>query len=89
MSLVKDSPYHVIVMGMCNSGKSSIITRYCDGDFGCFPCTIEDSYRKKTVIVDGDEVNLEIIDTPGQEEYYVLTEYDILKGDCFVVVYSF
>ncbi|CAG8739613.1 9031_t:CDS:2, partial [Dentiscutata heterogama] len=49
--------------------------------------TIEDSYRKQTVI-DGQPCVLEILDTAGQEEYAVLRNLWISAGEGFLIIYS-
>ncbi|KAK7014483.1 hypothetical protein VNI00_019326 [Paramarasmius palmivorus] len=49
--------------------------------------TIEDSYRKQTVL-DGRMCYIEIIDTAGQEEYSALRDLWIRQAEGFVLVYS-
>lgn len=49
--------------------------------------TIEDSYRKQSVI-DGHSCILEVLDTAGQEEYTALRDQWIRDGEGFILVYS-
>jgi len=49
--------------------------------------TIEDSYRK-TVVVDGKQAFLEVIDTAGQDEYATLRDQWVREGQGFMLVYS-
>lgn len=49
--------------------------------------TIEDSYRKQTVI-DDQPCMLEVLDTAGQEEYTALRDQWIREGEGFLLVYS-
>ncbi|KAE8257314.1 hypothetical protein A4X13_0g2434 [Tilletia indica] len=49
--------------------------------------TIEDSYRKQTVI-DDEPCMLEVLDTAGQEEYTALRDQWIREGEGFLLVYS-
>lgn len=49
--------------------------------------TIEDSYRKQTVI-DDQPCMLEVLDTAGQEEYTALRDQWIREGEGFLIVYS-
>lgn len=49
--------------------------------------TIEDSYRK-SVVLDGEQCVVEILDTAGQEEYTALRDQWIRDGEAFVLVYN-
>eukprot|EP01084_Bolivina_argentea_P207659 354257_1 len=49
--------------------------------------TIEDSFQK-TVTIDGISCFLDIIDTPGQEEYETIQDLSIVEGQIFILVYS-
>ena len=78
----------IYVIGMGGVGKSSITLRFLNNIFvEEYDPTIEDSYQK-TIIVDGIEEKVEIVDTAGQEEYDTMRDCWARNGDAFVVVYS-
>eukprot|EP00499_Haloplacidia_sp_CaronLabIsolate_P012535 CAMPEP_0196782140 /NCGR_PEP_ID=MMETSP1104-20130614/10794_1 /TAXON_ID=33652 /ORGANISM="Cafeteria sp., Strain Caron Lab Isolate" /LENGTH=197 /DNA_ID=CAMNT_0042152371 /DNA_START=37 /DNA_END=630 /DNA_ORIENTATION=+ len=75
-------------MGMGGVGKSAITARFTNGTFsGRYDPTIEDSYTK-TIVVDGKAIQLEILDTAGQEQYSALRETFMHTGHGFILVYS-
>lgn len=49
--------------------------------------TRADSYRK-TVILDGEEVKIDILDTAGQEDYAAIRDNYYRSGEGFLCVYS-
>ena len=63
-------PLHkVIMVGSGGVGKSALTLQYMYGDFvEEYDPTKADSYRKK-VSLDGQECQIDILDTAGQEEY--------------------
>lgn len=63
-------PLHkVIMVGSGGVGKSALTLQYMYSDFvEEYDPTKADSYRKK-VILDNQEVQIDILDTAGQEEY--------------------
>ncbi|KAJ3068489.1 Ras GTPase ras2 [Podochytrium sp. JEL0797] len=94
-------PTHkLVVLGDGGVGKTG---KHCDqGAAGDFPLTIqlclnhfvetydptiEDSYTKQ-VNIDGENCNLDILDTAGQEEYSALRDQWIRDGEGFLLVYS-
>ena len=82
------SALRLIVLGSGGVGKSSITCRYAMGQWVAkYDPTIEDMYPK-SVGIDGSAVNLEILDTAGQEEYSALRESFMHTGDGFLLVYS-
>jgi small GTP-binding protein len=66
----QDLPLHkVIMVGSGGVGKSALTLQYMYGDFvEEYDPTKADSYRKK-VSLDGQECQIDILDTAGQEEY--------------------
>ncbi|KAL7419612.1 Ras GTPase [Cryptotrichosporon argae] len=79
----------IVVCGIGGVGKSALTVRFTTARFvdeGYNP-TIEDSYRKQFV-VDGRAVQLEILDTAGQEEYAAMAEQWYAYGRGFALVYS-
>ena len=69
-------------------GKSALAIQYTRHQF-CedYDPTIEDQYRKQTVI-DEECVILDIIDTAGQEEYAATSDLYIRTAQGFLIVFS-
>ena len=69
-------------------GKSCLTIQLTQNQFVHeYDPTIENSYRKQ-VEVDGNISVMDILDTAGQEEYRVLQDQYIHRGEGFVVMYS-
>lgn len=49
--------------------------------------TKADSYRKK-VVLDGEEVQIDILDTAGQEDYAAIRDNYFRSGEGFLLVFS-
>jgi len=49
--------------------------------------TKADSYRKK-VMLDGEEVQIDILDTAGQEEYAAIRDNYFRSGEGFLCIFS-
>lgn len=67
--------FTIVVVGASCVGKTSLIHNYVQHIFvqDQYEPTIEDSYRKQTV-VDGESYSLIIIDTAGSEQYSLMLE---------------
>lgn len=80
--------YKVIMLGSGGVGKSAITIQFIQGQFmEQYDPTIEDKYHK-TIVVDGDPVSIDVVDTAGQEEYSLMSSHNIRGGDGFIVVFS-
>lgn len=80
--------YKLVVVGDGGVGKSALTIRLTQSRFvEEYDPTIEDSYRKQTVI-DGDVCVLDVLDTAGQEEYSAMREQYMRTGEGFLLVYS-
>ena len=78
----------LIVMGVGGVGKSAITNRFVINRWVAkYDPTIEESYST-TVDVDGRALQVEILDTAGQDEYAPLRETFMHTGDGFLFVYS-
>jgi len=76
------------VLGDGGVGKTALTIRLCLNYFvEAYDPTIEDSYRKQ-MMVDGEPVVIEVLDTAGQEEYTALRDQWIREGDGFLLIYS-
>ena len=73
--------FKLVVLGGGGVGKSCLTFRLVNNTFlDKYDPTIEDSYRKNNFDVDGELVDLEILDTAGQviilittEKYYMIS----------------
>jgi len=80
--------YKIVLLGDGGVGKSCLTIQLTQNQFVHeYDPTIENSYRKQ-VEVDGNISVMDILDTAGQEEYRVLQDQYIHRGEGFVVMYS-
>ncbi|KAJ9048359.1 Ras GTPase [Entomophthora muscae] len=80
--------FKIVLFGLGGVGKSAITIQLMRKEFvEEYDPTIEDSYRKE-LMVDGEEAELNILDTAGQEEYSSMRDQYIRNGHGFMVVYS-
>lgn len=74
--------------------KTCIFLRYIPAYFSFLTQFVEDyeptkadSYRKK-VVLDGEEVQIDILDTAGQEDYAAIRDNYFRSGEGFLCVFS-
>ncbi|KAI9318780.1 ras-like protein 1 [Dichotomocladium elegans] len=80
--------YKLVMVGGGGVGKSALTIQFIQSHFvDEYDPTIEDSYRKQTVI-DGETALLDVLDTAGQEEYSAMREQYMRNGEGFLLVYS-
>eukprot|EP01137_Pigoraptor_chileana_P009568 Opistho-2@58058 len=80
--------YSVVIIGDGGVGKSALTVQYISNSFVTdYDPTIEDAYRKQTVI-DDEVAVLDILDTAGQEEYSMMREQYMRTGEGFAIVFS-
>mmetsp|Transcript_7559 Transcript_7559/g.19308 ORF Transcript_7559/g.19308 Transcript_7559/m.19308 type:complete len:218 (-) Transcript_7559:212-865(-) len=78
----------IVVVGTGGVGKSAMTLRFVKNEWvSKYDPTFCDSYAK-TVEVDGEAIDVEILDTAGQEAYAALREKWLHEGHGFVLVYS-
>lgn len=78
----------VIMVGSGGVGKSALTLQFMYDEFvEDYEPTKADSYRKK-VFLDGEEVQIDILDTAGQEDYAAVRDNYIRSGDGFLCVFS-
>eukprot|EP00598_Pedospumella_elongata_P006536 CAMPEP_0184973442 /NCGR_PEP_ID=MMETSP1098-20130426/5221_1 /TAXON_ID=89044 /ORGANISM="Spumella elongata, Strain CCAP 955/1" /LENGTH=233 /DNA_ID=CAMNT_0027495897 /DNA_START=80 /DNA_END=781 /DNA_ORIENTATION=- len=78
----------IIVMGVGGVGKSAITNRFVIGRWvEKYDPTIEESYQT-TIDIEGKAMQVEILDTAGQDAYTPLRETFMHTGDGFLLVYS-
>ena len=78
----------LVVLGKSLVGKSALTYRFISDKFPTeHDTTVEDQY--KTIITVNDiEVDLEILDTAGQDDYQTMLDTWINSSDGFLLVYS-
>jgi len=80
--------YKIAILGPGGVGKSCLTIRYTKSTFvETYDPTIEDAFRHQTV-VDDRVVQLEILDTAGQEEFKVLSQSWVAGKDGFLLVFN-
>ncbi|XP_077990233.1 ras-related protein O-RAL-like [Glandiceps talaboti] len=82
-------PLHkVIMVGSGGVGKSALTLQFMYDEFvEDYEPTKADSYRKK-VMLDGEEVQIDILDTAGQEDYAAIRDNYFRSGEGFLCVFS-
>jgi len=69
-------------------GKSALTLQFMYDEFvEDYEPTKADSYRKK-VVLDGEEVQIDILDTAGQEDYAAIRDNYFRSGEGFLCVFS-
>lgn len=91
MSKVKNAQpalHKVIMVGSGGVGKSALTLQFMYDEFvEDYEPTKADSYRKK-VMLDGEEVQIDILDTAGQEDYAAIRDNYFRSGEGFLCVFS-
>ncbi|KAI1290196.1 Ras-related protein O-RAL [Halotydeus destructor] len=78
----------VIMVGAGGVGKSALTLQFMYDEFvEDYEPTKADSYRKK-VRLDSDEVQIDILDTAGQEDYAAIRDNYFRSGEGFLCVFS-
>ena len=80
--------YKLVIVGGGGVGKSALTIMFIQNHFiEEYDPTIEDSYRKQTVL-DNEACLLDILDTAGQEEYSAMRDSYMRTGQGFLCVYA-
>ncbi|XP_025095272.1 ras-related protein Ral-A-like isoform X1 [Pomacea canaliculata] len=80
--------HKVIMVGSGGVGKSALTLQFMYDEFvEDYEPTKADSYRKK-VVLDGEEVQIDILDTAGQEDYAAIRDNYFRTGEGFLCVFS-
>jgi len=85
----KNSGVHKIIMvGSGGVGKSALTLQFMYDEFvEDYEPTKADSYRKN-VTIEGEEGQVDILDTAGQEDYAAIRDNYFRSGEGFLCVYS-
>lgn len=88
MSASMASFLKLTLVGDGGVGKSCLILQYMYGDFvEEYEPTKADAYRR-TITLQGDEVQIDILDTAGQEDYPAVRDGYLKHGDGFLLVFD-
>lgn len=80
--------HKVIMVGSGGVGKSALTLQFMYDEFvEDYEPTKADSYRKK-VVLSGNECQIDILDTAGQEDYAVIRDNFFRNGEGFLCVFS-
>ncbi|CAH0389676.1 unnamed protein product [Bemisia tabaci] len=80
--------HKVIMVGSGGVGKSALTLQFMYDEFvENYEPTKADSYRKE-VVLDGEEVQIDILDTAGQEDYAAIRDNYFRSGEGFLCVFS-
>ncbi|UYV81251.1 hypothetical protein LAZ67_20000475 [Cordylochernes scorpioides] len=91
MSKAKPVPpalHKVIMVGSGGVGKSALTLQFMYDEFvEDYEPTKADSYRRQ-VVLDGEQVQIDILDTAGQEDYAAIRDNYFRSGEGFLCVFS-
>nr|AVV27009.1 Rheb2a [Prokinetoplastina sp.] len=76
------------ILGHTSVGKSAMVSRFCDDKFSSYHNPTISSLQTKTVSVGGEQYNVSILDTAGQDEYAVFKPQWSIGTHGYVLVYS-
>lgn len=80
--------FKVIIVGSGGVGKSALTLQFMYDEFvEDYEPTKADSYRKK-MMLDDEEIQVDILDTAGQEDYAAIRDNYFRSGDGFLCVFS-
>uniref|UniRef100_A0A8C4QDP7 small monomeric GTPase n=1 Tax=Eptatretus burgeri TaxID=7764 RepID=A0A8C4QDP7_EPTBU len=80
--------HKVIMVGSGGVGKSALTLQFMYDEFvEDYEPTKADSYRK-SVVLDGEKVQIDILDTAGQEDYAAIRDNYFRSGEGFLCVFS-
>ncbi|KAK6617911.1 hypothetical protein RUM43_014140 [Polyplax serrata] len=80
--------HKVIMVGSGGVGKSALTLQFMYDEFvEDYEPTKADSYRKK-VVLDAENVQIDILDTAGQEDYAAIRDNYFRSGEGFLFVFS-
>lgn len=80
--------YKVIIVGSGGVGKSALTLQFMYDEFvEDYEPTKADSYRKK-ITLDNQEIQIDILDTAGQEDYAAIRDNYFRLGEGFLCIFS-
>lgn len=80
--------FKVIIVGSGGVGKSALTLQFMYDEFvEDYEPTKADSYRK-SIDLDGEQIQVDILDTAGQEDYAAIRDNYFRSGEGFLCVFS-
>ena len=85
-----DEKVKIMIIGETKVGKTSLISRYCKGDFsgGEYLSTIGIDFQIKNLKINSKKIRLQIWDTAGEERFRNIAKNYFQSSDGFLVVYD-
>ena len=84
-----DEKIKIMIIGESKTGKTSLISRYCNNEFyGAYLSTIGIDFQIKNIILNNKNIRLQIWDTAGEERYRNIAKNYFQSSDGFIVVYD-
>ena len=85
-----DEKIKIMIIGETKVGKTSLISRYCKGDFsgGEYLSTIGIDFQIKNLKINSKKIRLQIWDTAGEERFRNIAKNYFQSSDGFLVVYD-
>ena len=88
MVSTKNKEYSIVILGSTGVGKSSLCLQFCRSRFpDSYQPTIEDYFRKP-ITLKGHTIQLDILDTAGQEVMFQSSLAFITQSQGFILVYD-
>ena len=82
------SKYHILFLGASKVGKTAIVNRFLYDKFiSEYKPTVEDLHTQ-TFTLNGQELDLSILDTSGSHEFPAMRNLNIKNADGFLLVYA-
>ena len=79
----------ILLLGASDTGKTSLLMRYTKNQYkDSYISTVGLDSTLKKLIIDGEEVNLHIMDTSGQERFKSLSQSYYKKADGVIFVFD-
>ena len=80
--------HKVIIVGSGSTGKSALTLQFMYDEFvEDYEPTKADSYQKK-VVLDGEEVQIDLLDTAGEEDYAAIRDKNFRSREGFLCIFS-
>ena len=76
-----------VVVGDCTVGKTSLILRYERNEFFVYEKTRKVT-NSKSLTVDGTHINIDLVDSPGQQDFKKIRELGYPHTDVFLICFS-
>lgn len=80
--------FQIITLGCAEVGKTCILRRYFEGDFGNSVSTIGIDCKSKFFEIDSNKFNVMFNDTAGQERYHSITNKYLRNTQGVILVYD-